>query len=417
MTVDGWRKATYGDVMREMDQRAEQAIHLPVLSVTKARGPMLASERFAKVMHGRDLGRYRLAPRNCVVADPMLLWDGSIGLQQVVDTGLVSPDYRVYRPEPHVEPCYLGYVVRSPQMLPHYEGGARGTNVRRNRIARSDFLAIPVNLPPTTEQRKIATILASVDDAIAATQAVIGQLQVVNVAMMAELLTRGVPGRHTRFKPTAIGNVPASWDVVRAETIFSEGPSNGRSPIATVTPPGVPTFSISAVRGGRVNIAGNVKYAAGDPSSLQGALLSVGDILIVRGNGNPAFVGLCGMVVEEPPNGCIYPDILMKVRPISGVLSDFLVAAWNSPVIHEQILNKAKTTNGTYKINGQDVRDILFPVPDLEEQRLIAQSREAVQANASRHAEELDALNTLKTALMAVLLTGEVRVKPDPESA
>jgi hypothetical protein len=71
----------------EIDERAGERTSLPVLSVTKTRGPMLASERFGKVMHGRNLSRYRIAPRNHIVADPMLLWDGSIGIQRVVDAG------------------------------------------------------------------------------------------------------------------------------------------------------------------------------------------------------------------------------------------------------------------------------------------------------------------------------------------
>ena len=63
-------------------------------------------------------------------------------------------------------------------------------------------------LPPLAEQKKIASILSSVDEAIEATQAVLDQLHVVKKAMMAELLTRGLPGRHTRFKQTEIGEVP-----------------------------------------------------------------------------------------------------------------------------------------------------------------------------------------------------------------
>ena len=58
------------------------------------------------------------------------------------------------------------------------------------------------------EQRKIAAILSSVDDAIEKTQAVIDQVQVVKRGLMQELLTRGLPGRHTRFKQTEIGEIP-----------------------------------------------------------------------------------------------------------------------------------------------------------------------------------------------------------------
>ena len=60
-------------------------------------------------------------------------------------------------------------------------------------------------LPPPSQQRRIAAILCSVDDAIEKTQAVIDQVQVVKRGLMQELLTRGLPGRHTRFKQTEIG--------------------------------------------------------------------------------------------------------------------------------------------------------------------------------------------------------------------
>ena len=60
---------------------------------------------------------------------------------------------------------------------------------------------------PLPEQRKIAAILSSVDDAIEKTQAVIDQVQVVKRGLMQELLTRGLPGRHTRFKQTEIGEI------------------------------------------------------------------------------------------------------------------------------------------------------------------------------------------------------------------
>ena len=63
--------------------------------------------------------------------------------------------------------------------------GLRGTDIKR----------VGIPLPPLPEQRKIAAILSSVDDAIEKTQAVIDQVQVVKRGLMQELLTRGLPGR------------------------------------------------------------------------------------------------------------------------------------------------------------------------------------------------------------------------------
>jgi type I restriction enzyme S subunit len=62
------------------------------------------------------------------------------------------------------------------------------------------------------------------DQAIEATQAVIDQLEVVKKPMMAELLTRGLPGKHTRFKQTEIGEVPEECEVGR----FAISPASAR---------------------------------------------------------------------------------------------------------------------------------------------------------------------------------------------
>ena len=82
-------------------------------------------------------------------------------------------------------------------------------------------------MPPLPEQRKIAAILSSVDDAIEKTQAVIDQVQAVKRGLMQELLTRGLPGRHTRFKQTEIGEIPESWELLSLGQLIDDGPNNG----------------------------------------------------------------------------------------------------------------------------------------------------------------------------------------------
>src|SRR5581483_9132669 len=101
-----WRTTTVVEALEEHGDRAGERSTLPLLSITKARGMVLASERFKKGLHSDDLSRYRVAHRNEFVVDPMLLWDGQIARQRVVDAGLVSPDYRVYRIREGVDPGF-----------------------------------------------------------------------------------------------------------------------------------------------------------------------------------------------------------------------------------------------------------------------------------------------------------------------
>ena len=63
-------------------------------------------------------------------------------------------------------------------------------------VNRADLCGLEVPLPSAAEQRKIAAILSSVDDAIEKTQAVIDQVQVVKRGLMQDLA-------HTRPAGTA----------------------------------------------------------------------------------------------------------------------------------------------------------------------------------------------------------------------
>ena len=74
-------------------------------------------------------------------------------------------------------------------------------------------------LPPLPEQKKIAAILSSVDEAIQATEAVIEQTRRVKDGLLQDLLTRGIG--HSRFKQTEIGEIPESWEVQLLDTVGS----------------------------------------------------------------------------------------------------------------------------------------------------------------------------------------------------
>jgi type I restriction enzyme S subunit len=72
-------------------------------------------------------------------------------------------------------------------------------------------------LPPLPEQKKIASILTSVDEVIENTQKQIDKLQDLKKATMNELLTKGIG--HTEFKDSELGRIPKSWEVKRLDEV------------------------------------------------------------------------------------------------------------------------------------------------------------------------------------------------------
>ena len=306
---------------------------------------------------------------------------------------------------------YLYYLLPNLALEESSDRAVKGRTLNKGKLR-----ALRLMLPPLSEQRKIAAILSSIDNSIEKTQAVIDQTQVVKRGIMEELATGGLPGWHSALKKTAIASVPEEWRVLPAAKALAAKPRNGRSPRARATPPGVPTFSIAAVRRGRVDIFGNLKYVDLTDEQAKEFRIHQGDILVVRGNANEALLGRCG-VVNAYPDGCIYPDILMRLIPNENFDSRYFAYLWNTDLIHSQLRAKAKTTSGTLKINQSDVSTVLLPCPKLAEQSRIVRVVKGIDQFDSKSREALSAYRHFKTALMSVLLTGELRVTPDPEPA
>jgi len=408
-----WQSTRLSEVLSECDDRCG-TLSVPVLSVTKTRGLMLASERFGRVMHGKNLAAYRLARRGTLVADPMLLWDGSIGIQDVVDAGAVSPDYRVYCVSDQLDLEYLRNLIRSPSMIRRYQDGARGTNVRRNRITRDDFLAIPFERPPLPEQKKIAAILSSVDEVIAKTEAVIAQLQNVKKAMMEQLLTKGMPGRHTRFKQTEIGEIPEEWEVVELGSLLN-GIDAGWSPLCDTRSAldgewGV--LKVSAVTWGTFDPSENKKLPD-DQIPRPEIVVCEGDVLLSRAN-TPELVGRCVFVEAAPPR-LMLSDKLLRLRfDRTNAEPRFVNFLLSAPTWRELIQDASTGSSSSMKnISQGKLRSLPIPKPPLNEQVSIADMISSQNAVIREEESVLRWLLTLKSALSSSLLSGELRVIPE----
>lgn len=211
-------------------------------------------------------------------------------------------------------------------------------------------------------------------------------------------------------------NLPKGWSLVPAEKLLVDEPKNGISPEASTQPPGIPTFSIAAIRDGRLDLSTqeHLKYAHAPEKVVQRYRICKGDVLIVRGNANADLVGKAAMV-SYFPEGCIYPDIAKRVvfrtEGELKVSSEYAVLAWNHPVVHNQILRRAKTSNGTLKINNRDVSQIILPVPPDAEQVRLVRLAAAVDEQIASLVSVATVQQQLKKSLTHDLLTGAVRVK------
>lgn len=76
-------------------------------------------------------------------------------------------------------------------------------------------------------------------------------------------------------------------------------------------------------------------------------------------------------------------------------------------------LERPARISSTRSMNSTQLKNLPLPVPQLDEQEEIVDRLNAIDGRLSREEECLRGLNRLRSALLSVLLIGELRVIPD----
>jgi type I restriction enzyme S subunit len=310
---------------------------------------------------------------------------------------------------------FLCQFLNSPIGRAQTSGAMDGLAIRRLTLAKINELVL--QLPPLDQQKKIAAILSSVDEAIEATQAVIDQLQVVKKAMMAELLTRGLPGRHTRFKQTEVGEVPETWAVLRFGDLLLAGTLNGVYKPASFYGSGTPMLDMGDLFRSEIVQERERRRVRLDQRE-ERFVLQEGDLLFARRSLKVEGSGQCALVPALSEYPVPESSIIRARLDRSRCHPAFLLYFWNGPVGHQLRMSIARQV-AVSGISAGDLVQQPVPVPPLAEQQAIAAGLDILRARAVAEENSRAALVLMKSALMSVLLTGELRVTPDarPEPA
>jgi len=268
---------------------------------------------------------------------------------------------------------------------------------------------LKVSLPPLPEQQRIATVLATVDEAIAATDAVITRLESLTETLESSLVVRGV--EIADLTNSRIGRIPNHW---KTATIGMLSKVQGG---IQKTKDRIPKsnyyryLTVAHVQRKRIFL-NDPRFFEASKEELEKYRLKIGDILIIEGNGNPDQVGRAALFRGEITD-CIYQNHIIRIRVNADlIIPDYAIAFINSSHGREQIKLLGMSSSGLYTLSTNRIRSIVLPLPPLPEQRRIAAILATVDDRLATERTERDRLVTLKKGLMQVLLTGRVRVPP-----
>ncbi len=231
--------------------------------------------------------------------------------------------------------------------------------------------SIPILLPPLPEQRAIAAVLDSIDEAIERTEAVIAAMEQLRGSLLHELVTRGVPGWHTEWKDVpGLGTIPADWDVVRlGDGVFYVGsgvtPRGGKSAYAAT---GVTFLRSQNIHFGGLRLDDVVYIDAETDWSMRRSRVESGDVLL---NITGASIGRC--TVAPPDLGPANVNQHVCVVRMSGEFNSRFVADWLSTPRTQKEIDDVQAGQSRQGLNYQQVRALAVARPSRVEQDQIAQ--------------------------------------------
>ena len=273
-------------------------------------------------------------------------------------------------------------------------------------VSRESVRSLPILLPPLSEQRAIATMLGSIDDAIERTEAVIAATKRLRDALLHELLTRGVPGWHTEWKNArGIGTIPACWDVMRLGDVA--GVRNGTTP-SRKRSDYWENGSVPFLKTGRVN---DVFIREPDEFITSEAVVGAGAVVVPEGSVLIAMIGqgkTRGMTAKLGFSAAINQNFAAVYEPRGGLDLDFFFS-WAS---HNYSLIRALGQGSNQDaLNRELIQRMLVPLPSTAEQKAISAAFGGVDETIEQIRQERDGLESLKVSAADALLSGRVRIR------
>ena len=287
--------------------------------------------------------------------------------------------------------------------------------VTRFGLTLSATRNLPILLPPLAEQRAIAAVLESIDDAIERTEAVIAATERLRDSLLHELLTRGLPGWHTKWKEApGIGSIPADWQVVRlgdvAEVKGGKRLPKGASFADRDT--GLPYIRVVDFSN-RTVASRDVRFLHPEiHQAINRYKINSDDVYIsIAGT-----IGLVGIIPVRFDGANLTENAAKIVIPNTHELAQyFLVSFLDSHAGQSQITRRVNTL-GQPKLALALIKTIQLPLPSLPEQRAIAGLLDGVDKAIEQARVERNGLQALKWAASEALLTGRVRTFREMEN-
>ena len=305
-----------------------------------------------------------------------------------LDKAIVSNEYLVIGDNEEIKTEFWALIARMPQMYEKFFLSSYGVDIEKMVFDVFDWKTRDVVIPGIDEQTAISDFFKYIDQNIALSRRKYEKTNMLKNAFLSKMFPQtGKNKPEIRLK-----GFSGDWvekmlvDEVDFFTGLTYSPSNVTDKMGTLV------LRSSNVQGGEISLKDNV-YVSSEVVNSQN--IELGDIIVVVRNGSRNLIGKHAMI-KKPMANTVIGAFMTGIRaPVSSFLNALLDTQQFSDEVSK---NLGATIN---QITGGMFKNMKFYFPQEEEQTAIGQFFKQMDDTLALQAKQLEALETLKKALLA----------------
>ncbi len=280
--------------------------------------------------------------------------------------------------------------MRAPQFRAHLQKLGRGSSI--NNLSQDVLSSFTLMLPPLPEQRKIAEVLRTWDDAIERTAAL---------------------RQHSQRKLKALQAMLFSASAVRAAGWKSHPLGSLSTRVSRKSDGEAHTVMTISAKSGFVSQVEKYSRDMAGANVANYTLLRKGEFAYNKGN---SLTYPQGCVFALSQGSALVPNVYFSFALDDCLNARFYEHLFAAGYLNRQlarVINSGVRGNGLLNVSANDFFGVHVPVPNRETQDRIAATFDLAKTEIDALDRQVALLRAQKRGLMQKLLTGEVRVQPD----
>ena len=292
-------------------------------------------------------------------------------------------------PKKEIEPYFLNYQYQTLKSKKKIENITTGNTIKH--ILASEMQQFEVDMPELAEQKKIAEYFRALDHLITLHQRKLEHVKKMKKSMLQKMF----PKKNQLYPEVRFPGFTDAWEQRKLEDIYG---SIGNAFVGTATPYYVESghfyLESNNIKDGQINHNTEVFINDEFYEKQKDKWLHTGDMVMVQSG----HVGHAAVIPEELNNSAAHALIMFR-NPKKEIEPYFLNYQYQTLKSKKKIENI--TTGNTIKhILASEMQQFEVDMPELAEQKKIAEYFRALDHLITLHQRELDHLQLLKKGML-----------------